>query len=67
MRQVIAAASRVTGLQLTEHVAARRAGDPAVLVASSARARRELTWKPGSPELEKMVGDAWHFLQGRQG
>lgn len=67
VRQVIAAASRVTGLQLTEHVAARRAGDPAVLVASSARARRELTWKPGSPELEKMVGDAWHFLQGRQG
>jgi UDP-glucose 4-epimerase len=56
----------VTGLQLTERVTARRAGDPAVLVASSERARRELDWVPRRPRLDQMVDDAWHFLQRRQ-
>jgi UDP-glucose 4-epimerase len=67
VRQVIAAASSVTGLQLIERATARRAGDPAVLVASSARARRELSWTPAVPELEEMVTDAWRFLQRSQG
>jgi UDP-glucose 4-epimerase len=66
VHQVIAAARRVTGLQLTERVTARRAGDPAVLVASSERARRELDWVPRRPRLDQMVDDAWHFLQRRQ-
>jgi UDP-glucose 4-epimerase len=66
VRQVIAAARSVTGLQLSESVTGRRAGDPAVLVASSARARRELSWKPGTPALEEMVDDAWRFLQRSQ-
>ena len=67
VRQVIAAARRVTGLQLTERVTARRAGDPAVLVASSERARRDLDWAPRRPELDEMVDDAWNFVQRRQG
>ncbi|MGD0984895.1 MAG: UDP-glucose 4-epimerase GalE [Acidimicrobiales bacterium] len=66
VRQVIATARRVTGLQLAERVTQRRAGDPAVLVASSGRARRELGWNPKRPELDQMVHDAWHFLQRSQ-
>ena len=43
--------------------APRRAGDPAVLVASSDRARAELGWKPEKPELEAMISDAWDWMR----
>lgn len=43
--------------------APRRAGDPAVLVASSRRIRDELGWVPQKPELNAMVADAWDFVQ----
>ena len=66
VRQVIAAARRVTGMMLAEHVSTRRAGDPAVLVASSERARRELGWVPRKPELDEMVADSWHLVQRQQ-
>ena len=66
VHQVIATARSVTGLQLIERVTPRRSGDPAVLVASSGRARRELGWRPGHPALEEMVDDAWRFLQWSQ-
>ena len=65
VREVIAAARRVTGLHLQEHLTGRRTGDPAVLVASSERARRELGWTPSKPRLDDMVADAWQFLQRR--
>jgi UDP-glucose 4-epimerase len=51
---------------LAEHVSTRRAGDPAVLVASSERARRELGWVPRKPELDEMVADSWHLVQRQQ-
>jgi UDP-glucose 4-epimerase len=41
----------------------RRAGDPAVLVASSDLIRRRLGWVPLKPRLEDMVGDAWEFMR----
>jgi UDP-glucose 4-epimerase len=66
VREVIAAARRVTGLPLAESVTARRAGDPAVLVASSERARKELNWAPKKPRLDEMVDDAWQFLHRGQ-
>ncbi|HEX7636264.1 MAG TPA: hypothetical protein VF427_13425 [Noviherbaspirillum sp.] len=42
VQEVMAAAEQVTGRRVPYKMAPRRAGDPAVLVASSARARREL-------------------------
>ena len=39
------------------------AGDPATLVASSAKARAELGWVPEKPTLQAMIGDAWTFYQ----
>lgn len=59
VREVIDAARRVTGHPVPVAEGPRRAGDPAVLVASSVRARDELGWKPELPELESMIADAW--------
>ena len=41
--------------------APRRAGDPAFLVASSAKIRRELGWEPRHPDLEDIVASAWRW------
>jgi len=63
VREVIAAARTVTGLDIPVREAPRRAGDPPVLVAASGRIRAELGWEPRKPALEEMVGDAWAFAQ----
>jgi len=58
-REVIAAVERVTGRKIAVQGVARRPGDPAVLVASSEKIRRELGWIPRFPGLEAIIGDAW--------
>ncbi|MBW3613737.1 MAG: UDP-glucose 4-epimerase GalE [Actinobacteria bacterium] len=63
VREVLDAARAVTGREIPAVEAGRRAGDPAVLVASSDRIRAELGWKAEKPELEAMIADAWAFLQ----
>jgi len=52
----------VTGLDIPARIEPRRPGDPAVLVASSARIRAELGWRPHR-DLRAMVADAWAFTQ----
>lgn len=61
--QVIAAAREVTGHPIPLEVAARRPGDPPVLVASSDRIRRELGWEPRHPDLGAIIASAWSWLQ----
>ena len=61
VREVIAAVEAVIGRSLDIAVGPRRAGDPAVLVASSARARAVLGWQPRRAELRQIVGDAWRW------
>jgi UDP-glucose 4-epimerase len=39
----------------------RRAGDPAILIASSERARNELGWKPSRNNLRVIIEDAWRW------
>src|SRR5690606_10290658 len=63
VREVISACERVTGLPIAAQEAPRRAGDPAVLIASSERAIRELGWKPRHTDLDEIVSDAWEFLR----
>jgi UDP-glucose 4-epimerase len=60
-REVINVVREVTGHPVPTEIAPRRPGDPAVLVASSARARTELGWTPQRPELRDIVADAWAF------
>ena len=62
--QVVEACRTITGHAIPAAVAPRRAGDPAVLIASAERAAGDLGWKP-SRSLEDMVGDAWRFTQER--
>ncbi len=59
VRQVIEMARRVTGHPIPAMESPRRAGDPAVLVASSEKIRRELKWQPRFPELEAIITSAW--------
>jgi UDP-glucose 4-epimerase len=63
VRQVISACERVVGRPIASVEAARRAGDPAVLIASSDRAVAELGWRPEHNDLDEIVTDAWAFLQ----
>ncbi|OZC54053.1 UDP-glucose 4-epimerase GalE [Rhodococcus sp. 06-621-2] len=63
VREVIDACERVTGLPIAVENAPRRAGDPAVLIASSERATTELGWSPQRTDLDVIVADAWNFLQ----
>jgi len=63
--QVIETARRVTGRSIPVRAAPRRPGDPETLVASSQRARAELGWSPGLPDLESVLETAWRFACGR--
>ena len=59
--EVIAAARKVTGVPIRVVQGPRRAGDPAILVSDSTRARTELGWNPRHPELETIVSHAWRW------
>lgn len=63
VREVISACERVTGLPIAAVDAPRRAGDPAVLIASSSRAISELGWTPQHTDLDEIVSDAWEFTR----
>ncbi len=60
---VVAAATRVTKTDIPSQVRPRRPGDPAVLVASSERAKADLGWSPEFSELEALVENAWRWLR----
>ncbi len=66
VKQVIDTCREVTGHPIPAVIAPRRAGDPAVLVASSERARTDLGWKPERADLTGIVRDAWEFTRSRQ-
>jgi UDP-glucose 4-epimerase len=64
--EVLRACREVTGQDIPARIAARRPGDPAVLIASSARISRDLGWRP-EQDLRAMVRDAWEFLSAEPG
>jgi UDP-glucose 4-epimerase len=65
VRDVVESARRVTGHAIPAEVHPRRAGDPAVLVASSKKAIRELGWEPRYTDLDAIVRTAWLWHQKR--
>lgn len=65
VQEVLATVEKVTGKKVPIRNADRRAGDPAVLVADSARAREQLGWQPRYPDLETIVRDAWNWEMRR--
>ncbi|MEV4468751.1 UDP-glucose 4-epimerase GalE [Nonomuraea sp. NPDC049504] len=62
VQEVISVCREVTGHEIPAVVGERRPGDPAVLVASSAKIQRELGWKAERPALRDIVADAWGAL-----
>ncbi len=65
VREVIACAQRVTGRRIEVREIARRPGDAAVLVASSAKIRNELGWAPKHADLDSIMASAWEWVQRR--
>lgn len=61
--EVIGAATRVTGREVPFELAPRRAGDPAVLVSASSKARRELGWVPAYSSIDSIIESAWRWHQ----
>jgi UDP-glucose 4-epimerase len=63
VREVIDTARSITGHEIPTVTGPRRAGDPATLVASSEKIRRELGWQPRYPELAAILESAWAWHQ----
>lgn len=65
VREVIGKAEAVTGRNIPVKEAPRRAGDPAVLIASSDRIKKELGWRPVYDSLEAIIESAWNWHVSR--
>jgi UDP-glucose 4-epimerase len=61
VHEVIEVTRKVTGKEIKAEVIARRAGDPAVLIASSEKAISELGWAPKFNSLETIIETAWNW------
>ena len=61
VKEMIAAAQKATGRSIKVEIGARRAGDPAQLIASSEKARTVLGWNPQFTDVEQVIGTAWRW------
>lgn len=61
VKEVIECARKVTGHKIPAVISPRRAGDPAVLIASSEKAKKILGWKPEHDSLEEIIETAWKW------
>ena len=59
VKEMIRAAEKVTGQKIKTEIGARRAGDPAQLIASSDKARKILNWTPKFANVEQVIATAW--------
>jgi UDP-glucose 4-epimerase len=65
VREVVESARRVTGHPIPVDEMPRRPGDPAVLIAGSAKIEKDLGWKPKYTQLDDIVRSAWEWHQQR--
>jgi len=61
VKEVVAICREVTGHPIPAEVGPRRPGDPATLIASSEKIRRELGWQPQYPDLRSIIQHAWKW------
>jgi len=66
VQEVLDASSKVIGRKVDYRVGERRAGDAALLVADSAKARKELGWTPAHPGLHEILESAWRWHRDRK-
>jgi UDP-glucose-4-epimerase GalE len=67
VREVIDTARRITGREIADRDASRRAGDPPVLVADAKKASEVLGWMPQHSDLAAIITDAWRWHSKRFG
>ena len=65
VKEVIAAAATVCGRTIPSEIAARRPGDPPVLIGDASRAHALLNWHPTRSNLETQIADAWRWMRWR--
>ena len=65
VREVVESARRVTGHPIPVEELPRRPGDPAVLIAGSAKIEADLAWRPKYIQLDDIVRSAWEWQQQR--
>ncbi len=63
VQEIVEAARKITGKPIPAEVVARRAGDPAKLVASSALAKEKLGWEPHYSDVETLIETSWKAYQ----
>ena len=63
VKELIDVAREITGREIAMRTVKRRAGDPAVLIASSDRIKRELGWSPKFQDLKLIIQSAWDWMQ----
>jgi UDP-glucose 4-epimerase len=63
VKEIIDVARKVTGHPIPAIVQKRRAGDPAVLIASSDKIKQQLGWKPKRDNLKTIIQTAWNWHQ----
>ena len=61
VKEIISTAEKVTAQKIKTVIGARRAGDPARLIASSDKARKILRWQPRFDDIEKIISTAWNW------
>ena len=61
VREIIEKAKKITGIDFKVEEEARRAGDPAVLIASSSKCKKVLGWKPQHSNTEEIIRTAWNW------
>ena len=61
VKEIIAAARKVTEKDIPSTIGERRAGDPATLIASSNKAKEVLGWQPTRTSIDHIIKDAWHW------
>jgi UDP-glucose 4-epimerase len=57
--EIVKAARKLTGKPIETRIVGRRPGDPAKLVASSAKARETLGWKAEYSDVETLIETSW--------
>jgi len=66
VKEVVAAAEIVCERTIRSKIAARRPGDPPVLIGDASRAHALLGWKPTRSNLETQIADAWRWMKSRE-
>lgn len=61
VKEVVDITRKVTGVDIKAELGERRPGDPAILVASSEKAKKELNWKPKYNDLGTIIETAWKW------